>query len=493
MPVPEYSWWPRSSWPIPDGAAVPGRVAIAVAGVAAFGAAFWDPGTWSIGYLLVGVAVFTAAFGAAGRRPTMGETAYIAATLALLAVPAVRDAGWLAGLCVAASWGTGWLACAGGRTWTSLVLGSLVAWFLPIRVARWLWRGGEHMARSDVARSRSTARTIGVLALTAAIVLIFAVLFAGADQVFAGLLADLVPSVHTPAGPWMVSLLLAAGFALGVSYLLAVRPHFDLLAPKPGRTVRRWEWIVPIAALDVLFAAFVGVQIAVLFGGNNHVLETEGLTYAEYARQGFWQLLAVSALTLLVLAVAARTANYGTRRDRTIVRTLGGLLCALSIVVVASAIHRMWVYEQAYGFTALRVLVTAVELWLGAVFVLVAVAGIRLRREARWLPRSVLAAGVFTLLALAAINPDRFIADRNIGHFAENGRIDLEYLGDLSADAAPALLRLPAEQRDCALRSVVSEVDDESWTRYNYGRARARDLIADIPADTVSDCSVDRR
>ena len=58
---------------------------------------------------------------------------------------------------------------------------------------------------------------------------------------------------------------------------------------------------MPLGVLDALFLAFVAVQATVLFGGHAHVLETEGLTYAEYARQGFWQLLWVSALTLLVL------------------------------------------------------------------------------------------------------------------------------------------------------------------------------------------------
>ena len=66
---------------------------------------------------------------------------------------------------------------------------------------------------------------------------------------------------------------------------------------------------MPLGVLDALFLAFVAVQATVLFGGHRHVLETEGLTYAEYARQGFWQLLWVSALTLLVLSAVIRVAG----------------------------------------------------------------------------------------------------------------------------------------------------------------------------------------
>jgi hypothetical protein len=79
--------------------------------------------------------------------------------------------------------------------------------------------------------------------------------------------------------------------------------------------VRRLEWVLPLALLDALVAAFVLVQLTVLFGGSRHVLRRAGPTYAEYARSGFWQLLAVSALTLLVIAGAMRWAPRRTRAD----------------------------------------------------------------------------------------------------------------------------------------------------------------------------------
>ncbi|WP_131823486.1 DUF4153 domain-containing protein, partial [Mycobacterium syngnathidarum] len=129
-------------------------------------------------------------------------------------------------------------------------------------------------------------------------------------------------------------------FVLGGAYLVRFPPRLDALAPAPMQPVPRWEWALPLGVLDALFVAFVAVQATVLFGGHTHVLETEGLTYAEYARQGFWQLLWVSALTLLVLSGVIRVAGRGTAADRRLVRILVGVLCATSIVVVISSIHR---------------------------------------------------------------------------------------------------------------------------------------------------------
>ena len=97
--------------------------------------------------------------------------------------------------------------------------------------------------------------------------------------------------------------------------------------------------MIPLALLNTLFLIFVGVQFAVLFGGHDRVLETTGLTYAEYARSGFWQLLVVTGLTFVVIATAWRFAEVRTRRDSIVLRFLLGALLCLTLVVLFSAIH----------------------------------------------------------------------------------------------------------------------------------------------------------
>ncbi|HEY5853420.1 MAG TPA: DUF4173 domain-containing protein [Aldersonia sp.] len=479
------SLWPHRVWPALPVAGAPGRVLLATVAAGAIGAVAWQISSVSIGYLITAMGVFAAAYLAQWRVPTRREAVYLVATFALLAVPALRAAPWLAVLCVMAAWVTGWLALAGGRTWTALALGSVVAWFLTTRVAAWTGRGVRRAGRLDTGGMHTTARVLRVGLVTAALVLVFGALFAGADRAFANLVDTLIPAIEVPDVPGRaVTFVVAAALAAGAAYLLRFPPRFDAVAPRPGRSVRRWEWVVPLAALDAVFVAFVVVQLAVLFGGSRHVLETEGLTYAEYARQGFWQLLVVSALALVVLAFAVRTACYESVTDRVVVRTLLGLLCAMSVVVVVSAVHRMWVYEQAYGFTAMRLFVMTVELWLGSIFALVSIAGVRLRPAARWLPQAVLATGVVALLCLAALDPDRFVAERNIDRYHETGRIDLGYLGSLSTDAVPALDRLPEPMRSCALARVANHTGEaDAWNEFNLARTQARDVLAGVDSN----------
>ena len=312
-------------------------------------------------------------------------------------------------------------------------------------------------------------RGLVVVGITVVLGLVFGALFAAADPAFARLAGNLVPAFSVGefvARAVVVGMVLAFVFFGG--YVVRFAPKLDAMAPKPMRPVQRWEWALPLGVLDALFIAFVVVQAAVLFGGHTHVLETEGLTYAEYARQGFWQLLGVSALTLLVLSVVIRVAGRVTAADRRILRALVGTLCATSVVVVISAIHRMWLYQQAYGFSTERVMVVTIELWLGAVFVLIAVAGIRM--TARWLPRAVLLAGAVALLGLAAVNPERLIAERNIDRYEQTGLLDTDYLLSLSQDVEPALQRLPEEIRQCAR---YRDDEPDAWYEFNVSRSRA--------------------
>ncbi|HET6731240.1 DUF4153 domain-containing protein [Mycobacterium sp.] len=465
---PGWTIWPHRIWPLDPLAAAPRRLLMLALVAGVIGAAFWRISVLSVGYLLVGALVFGVVYGTAGRRPTRGEWLGITVTLALLAVPALLAAEWLGVLCVLAAWLVGWSTLACGRTWTAVFTGPFVPWLLPARVIGWVRRA---VPKGELRWSRRpSAVRIGVVAaVTVVLVLVFGGLFASADPAFARLIELLTPEWN-PYEAYARALVfgIVLSFVLFGGYLVRFAPKLDALAPGPMRPVPNWEWAVPLAVLDVLFIGFVAVQATVLFGGHAHVLETEGLTYAEYARQGFWQLLWVSALTLLVLSGVIRVARRQAAPDRRLLRSLVGILCATSVVVVISAIHRMWLYQQAYGFSTERVMVITIELWLGAVFILVAVAGIRMTGQ--WLPQAILMAGAVALLGLAATNPERLIAERNIDRYEQTGLLDTAYLFRLSSDIEPALARLPEPMRVCAM---YRSDDRDAWYEFNLSRWRA--------------------
>jgi len=133
----------------------------------------------------------------------------------------------------------------------------------------------------------------------------------------------------------------------------------------------------------------------------------------------------------------------------------------------------MALYQEAYGYTVLRLFVDGFELWLGLVILLLLLAGIRL--SGRWLARAVLASAAAFALVFAAMSPDAWVAERNLDRFEAGRSLDTLYLATLSADATPVLVeRLPDEVARCmfGLRDIGGLRDD--FLGWNLGRSRAR-------------------
>lgn len=419
-----------------------------------------------------------------GPRPAADRHAWAVATVALTAVGTVRAAGWLFLLCLATATVTAALALTGGRSLRSVAAGCLATPLAAFRALPWLVRGTARLRRPP---GTAGIRLVATLTTSVFLLLLFGTLFASADPAFADVLARITPDIGYPSTVRWVFVFVVAATALGgAAYLRAAPPDMSVLDSTENRKVNRYEWAVPLGLLVLLFAGFVAVQLTVLFGGARHVLDTDGLTYAHYARSGFWQLLFVTGLTLVVLAGAARWAPRSRPADRMLIRALLGALAGLTLVIVGSALHRMNLYADTYGLTRLRLLVACCEAWFGLVLLLVLVGGVRLR--APWLPRLAIGAGVLALLGLAAANPDRLIAEHNL---RQDRTIDLDYLADLSPDAVPAFAGLDPARRDCLLGRIGAGLADrpDDWQSWNLGRRRARQIIAaDLPT-TIRQCS----
>ncbi|WP_330333020.1 DUF4173 domain-containing protein [Streptomyces sp. NBC_00536] len=431
------------------------------------------------------VAAACVAARAAGRRPRPWTLVWAVGSLALLVVPALRESAWPSTLAVLAAIGLGALALSGSRTWPGVLLSPLGFLEAAPTGLRWAWQG-LRARRGGNGRDWWPVVRAGGVGL--ALLVVFGTLFASADAAFADVLGGLVPEVSGSDGPVRVLL-----FVLGVVVALAAARaagaplRWDRVTVAAGKPRSRVEWALPLVLLDLLFAGFIGVQLAVLLGGYDKVKERTGLLPAEYARQGFWQLLWATVLTLVVIGLALRWAPRSGPGDKRLVRGVLGALCLLTLVVVASAVRRMDFYVHAFGLTRLRVSVVTMELWLGVVIVLIIAAGIF---GARWLPRAVMASAGVTVLVFGLLSPDGMIAESNVTRFEEQGEIDLAYFQSLSADAVPALDRLPEPERSCALRGINNDLAAEGevpWYGMSLGDRRAREILRERPVKVLYD------
>ncbi len=398
------------------------------------------------------VALLVAATVATAARRSLDTLLFGALALCLALVPAVLDAAWVVAIDLLAACVLAAIAVAGPRVW------ALAA---PVRALDAIPELVPRTPSGSVATFRG-------LALGIALLLPFGGLFWSADAAF----AELAGGVPTPSLARVVVFAIVLAGALGLA-LAATRVFPDPALPEPP-TLGLAEWAIPLVLLDLLFLAFVSVQVTVLFGGHDHVLETAGLTYAEYAREGFWQLIAAAVLTLVVVGVATRVA----RGHERLLRLLLGTLCLLTLVVVASALHRLQLYEDAFGLTRPRLAAETFAWGLAVLFVLMVAAGAIcvVRRE---LARLVLAGAALALIAFSVSNPDGRVAGRNVDRWQRSGDLDVAYVQGLSADAVPALAALPEPLRSEVLAPYEARLArDEPLTSANLARHRARALLA---------------
>jgi hypothetical protein len=328
------------------------------------------------------------------------------------------------------------------------------------------------------------------------LLLIFALLFAAADAVFAVQLGNLF-NLNIDADALTIRTLVAvvAGwlFAGTIACAWLVRRTPAASNADAGTAANRLgttEALVILLLLDAMFAAFVALQAAYLFGGLD-TFAVSGMTYSDYARRGFFELiiaafLAGGVIIVLDRLVAERSFGY---------RLAAASLAALTGVVVLAAFVRLGMYQAAYGWTELRFYALAAIGWL-AIGVVVTLATV-LTNRARWVLQMIVGAGFVVAFACNAIGPQAFVTDQNLqralnpGLVAPGGKtgLDVDYLETLGGDALPVLVaarnRLPADiqsEVDYVLSHGAAELERAesrvTWPSWNLSRQAAADALA---------------
>ena len=345
----------------------------------------------------------------------------------------------------------------------------------------------------------------GVL-IAVPILVVFAGLLASADAVFARLI-DAVLALpldpYEPARRAVVALAFSFLIAGPVALVAGLLPldldqlvtQLDAVTDVPSARLgarASTETIVVLGAIAVVFATFVVVQFGYLFGGGAGLSAT-GLPYSTYARQGYFQLVAVvglaGALVLAGVAIAGRSRS---------VRGVALVLLALTGAILVSAAVRLSLYLEAYGWTELRFYVLASIAWLAvggsATIVLLA------RDRMRWVLHALALAAVAVTIGVSALGPQAFVTGENVARVLDPGLVppdgetglDLDYLLTLDADAVPPLIavidELSSADRAVVLdalrvRRTTLEAEDRAagWPGWNLGRERAREALDGLP------------
>ncbi len=242
------------------------------------------------------------------------------------------------------------------------------------------------------------------------------------------------------------------------------------------------EISIVLSALNVLFFSYILIQSSYFFGDDVLIRQQGSLTYANYARRGFFELVLLSSLLIPLLLVCRWMLRDATAASIRAYRILARLLVAFVLVIVASAMHRMHLYVQAYGLTELRFYTSAFMVWLALIYGWFCATTL-MTTPIRF-ASGVVYSALFAIGLLFVVNPDAFVARTNIERLAETSRLDEGYLLSLSADAVPVLIdAFPTTAGKDPKRITVQMRHHPRWRQrsgwrgWNVSRARARRLL----------------
>ncbi|WP_163863551.1 DUF4153 domain-containing protein [Myxococcus eversor] len=455
-----------------------------------------DRALWGVSFPLMVLALVAMLVGLGGRegwQRARPNAWLLAPLLAVSGFVAVRDSPWLTALNVLTA---GTLLLLLAHFWGAGRVQRLGLWGYPRVVLGSAFRGMLHppaLVRDSVDLSAAKRHAPSIIPFARGVLLalpvlaVFALLLSSADVAFASAVRRV----------WDVDL----GALLGVSVARAVGVGFSaaVAASVLGHALRRRrgreegeeevppatprlgliEALTLILAVDALFLAFAGFQVAYLFIGDASSPAPGYSSYAAYAREGFFELLVVSMLTLGLVMALARWTRRESPLARAVFQAGATVMVALTLVIVASAVKRMTLLEEAYGYTRLRVFTHVFMVALGGVLAWRAV-------TLWWRPErftvGAFVAALGAVLAVNVINPDALIVRLNIARVAAVPHVDDDYLYTLSADAMPELARgFASGQLTDSMGLAHIEMGDACeampWPEWNLSRWRACQVL----------------
>jgi hypothetical protein len=329
------------------------------------------------------------------------------------------------------------------------------------------------------------------------VLFIFLVLFSSADMVFNKYVANALRiNVDKEAIIRLVMVLAVTFIISGVLYFMVGGKNTGDAEVPQKKTVKRYssglQITIFLGLINALFLCFIIVQLAYLFGGENNI-SLQGFTYADYARKGFFELIWVAIISFMIIMVSESIVERKDDRHTLPFKVAGTVLAAQVMIIMVAAFKRLGLYEDAYGFTELRLYSHIFIVWLGVVFPVLIYKILYDHREKVFV-RNMAVSCVAFLFALNLLNPDAFIAGQNIARIGlpDTVSLDTDYLVRLSDDAIPEMA-MALNKDDQLVKTAVRVIFNKrksqmesngvlysQWQSWHYGREEARKILFDM-------------
>lgn len=205
----------------------------------------------------------------------------------------------------------------------------------------------------------------------------------------------------------------------------------------------------------ILYLCFTFIQVSHLYGNGTL---PNGISYAEYARSGFFDLIYIVVINMLLVGILKNKIDSESKNTRNLLNIFYSIITILTINMSVAAFYKMNIYIEAYGYTTLRVLVSAFIIFL----VLTMIYMLMFIWKGTNIFKITMVTGLVIYLGLNFMNIDNFIATKNINNKTIT-QTDQEYISYLSIDAQDAITKAYKDK-------TISETTFENWMKWNEFR-----------------------
>ena len=337
--------------------------------------------------------------------------------------------------------------------------------------------------------NKKTTHVIKGVIIAIPILFTFLILFSSADLIFKKYISSLI---NINSGPELIFkfilIIIVAVIYIGV-YSYIFQDKKERQEPKlknQNNNISTIESYIILGSINILFLLFIIIQITYLFGGESNI-SMQGFTYAEYARKGFFELILVAILSFIILLSTEKYIKRKTSAYSLTFKILSTALVIQVVVIMISAFTRLSLYEEAYGFTTLRLYSHAFIILLTVIFLLL-LYKIYKNKQENTFAFNVLLSTIIFLITMNILNPDVFIANKNIERFNNTGKLDSYYLGSLSSDAIAETskmlnilnddLKAPLAYKLYWLNNNLNSAHYSKWQSYNISRIEAKNILS---------------
>jgi len=330
----------------------------------------------------------------------------------------------------------------------------------------------------DEKLSPNTRKVLKSLIIVIPVVIVVLLLLSSADQIFSNLFSNfnkLFENISFSNILVRIINFVILFFYLGGTLYFISKKYKD--ESKEIKEVKKKDPLtinILLTTLNIIYIVFDIIQI------NSLLLHrvSSGFNYADYARSGFFQLMIISIINIVIILLSKKS------DEMTYTKVMSLITVLLTLIIIVSSFYRMFLYEQAYGYTVLRlgvyvILITEAILFIPTIIFI-------FKKDFNILRYYlIIVLSVYSLVNCFSI--DRIIAENNIRRYDRIGDIDIYYLMNSNYDNLDQLRMLSKELENDhkfididkeALKAYIKDMDRNNKynvLEYNISKSKAKE------------------